>query len=334
MLYLALLTILLVAATSGVFLYYVVHIPVQKLTEGTQEISSGNLDHLIPIQSNDEIGLLAESFNRMTRQVKKMQEQIVQVEKMASLGKLSLTVAHELNNPLTGILNYVSLAIKNLRSGKVSVEERESTLKDLEIIQAETARCGNIVKNLLLFSRKMDTGLTREHLHSVLDTSIDLVAHHLRLEQIEMVRNYSDGDDLILCDPDQLKQAFIALFINATESMDKAGSIEVTTELTHPAGGYRIFIRDTGCGIPDELLPQVFEPFFTTKSDGKGVGLGLSIVYGVIRRHGGTIQVKSKEGEGTTFIIELPRNGPSRLVAEGWNRGGEVMPGGSLEECS
>jgi two-component system NtrC family sensor kinase len=308
MLYLALLTILLVAATSGVFLYYVVHIPVQKLTEGTQEISSGNLDHLIPIQSNDEIGLLAESFNRMTRQVKKMQEQIVQVEKMASLGKLSLTVAHELNNPLTGILNYVSLAIKNLRSGKVSVEERESTLKDLEIIQAETARCGNIVKNLLLFSRKMDTGLTREHLHSVLDTSIDLVAHHLRLEQIEMVRNYSDGDDLILCDPDQLKQAFIALFINATESMDKAGSIEVTTELTHPAGGYRILIQDTGCGIPDELLPQVFEPFFTTKSDGKGVGLGLSIVYGVIRRHGGTIQVKSKEGEGTIFIIELPRD--------------------------
>lgn len=357
MLYLALLTILLVAATSGVFLYYVVHIPVHKLTEGTREVSSGNLDHLIPIHSSDEIGLLAQSFNRMTKdlkrardeitewsntleakveekaeELKKMQDQVVQVEKMASLGKLSLTVAHELNNPLTGILNYASLAIKELRKGRFAAEERESTLKDLEIVQTETARCGNIVKNLLLFSRKLDTGLTRERLHSIIETSLELVAHHFRLQQIEVVRRYVDGDDTILCDPDQFKQAFIALFINATESMDKGGTIEVSTERTEPGDGYRVCVRDTGCGIPKELLPQVFEPFFTTKTESKGVGLGLSVAYGAIRRHGGTIQVQSEVGEGTTFIIEIPRDGPSNKETEEWGEGEEVRPKGSLED--
>lgn len=356
MFHLALLMILLVAATSGVFLYFVVHIPVRKLTEGTREVSGGNLDYLIPIQSGDEIGLLAQSFNQMTKdlkrahgeitewsntleikvkekteELKKMQDQIVQVEKMASLGKLSLTVAHELNNPLTGILNYASLALKNLKKDEFALKERDSTLKDLEIIQNETARCGNIVKNLLLFSRKLDTGLTEEKLRSIVETSIELVAHHLRLRQIEMVRNYLSGDDTIFCDPDQLKQAFIALLINATESMDKGGVIEVSTE--HVEGdGYRIRIRDTGCGIPGELLPRVFEPFFTTKINDKGVGLGLSIVYGVINRHGGTIRVESEVGKGTTFIVEIPRVGQSHMDVESWMARPEGLPKNPLKE--
>jgi two-component system NtrC family sensor kinase len=357
MLYLALVTILLVAATSGVFLYYVVHIPVKKLTEGTREVSNGNLDYLIPIRSGDEIGLLAQSFNRMTKDLKrardeitewsntleakvkekteeleKMQDQVVQVEKMASLGKLSLTVAHELNNPLTGILNYASLAIKHLRKGRFAAEERESTLKDLEIIRDETSRCGKIVKNLLLFSRKWDTEFTRESLHPILDSSIELVAHHFRLQQIEVVRRYVDGDDTILCDPDQLKQAFIALFINATESMDKGGTIEVSTERTEPEDGYRVWVRDTGCGIPEEVLPRVFEPFFTTKTEAKGVGLGLSISYGVIRRHGGTIQVESEVGEGTTFMIQIQGDGPLQKETEKWAEGERVRPKFSLED--
>jgi two-component system NtrC family sensor kinase len=339
---LSVVTILLVAATSGVFLYYVVHIPVQKLTEGTREIANGHLDHVILIRSSDEIGLLAKSFNRMTKdlkrahdeitdwsntletkvkekteEIKKMQDQIVQVEKMASLGKLSLTVAHELNNPLSGILNYASLALKNLKKKTFTEEEKESTAKDLEIIQTETARCGNIVKNLLLFSRRLDTDHTKEQLHPIIENSIDLVAHHLRLQQVEVVRRFTVEDDTILCDPDQLKQAFIALLINATESMEKGGTIEVTTKRMLPEDGYQVRFRDTGSGIPEELLPRVFEPFFTTKIDGKGVGLGLSIVYGVIKRHGGTIQVESQEGEGTTFIIKLPRDGPSVHAAEG-----------------
>jgi two-component system NtrC family sensor kinase len=310
-----------------------VHIPVQKLTEGTREVSSGHLDHLIPIHSSDEIGILAQSFNQMTEKIKKMQDQIVQVEKMASLGKLSLTVAHELNNPLSGILNYASLALKNLKKEGLSAEEKRSTMRDLEIIQTETARCGNIVKNLLLFSRKLDTGQTKEQLHPIIENSIELVAHHFELKQIGIARCYLDGDDTIFCVPDQLKQAFIALFINAAESMEKGGTIEVSTQRIQPENGYRICIRDTGCGIPEELLPKVFEPFFTTKIDGKGVGLGLSIVYGVIKRHGGTIQVESHEGKGTTFTIEIPRNGPPyNRKKEGLSDSPEEMLTGPLEE--
>ena len=354
---LALLTILLIAATSGVFLYYVVHIPVRKLSEGMEEVSTGNLDHLIPIRSGDEIGQLARSFNSMTHdlkrarheitewsntlevkvrekteELKKIQDQIVQVEKMASLGKLSLTVAHEINNPLTGILNYVSLAIKNLKSDAFDVDSLKSTMDDLQMVQAETARCGKIVKNLLLFSRKMDTGLTEEHLHLILDTSIDLVSHHMKLQQVEAERDYFEGEDTIMCDPDQLKQAFIALFINATESMDRGGTLKVVTERAAPGADYRISVSDTGCGIEEELVPKVFEPFFTTKTNGKGVGLGLSIVYGVVKRHGGSIKVESQEGEGTTFILQIPKDGPSGKGTEGWSESTERSSASPLEE--
>lgn len=326
----AALAALILIFTSLLFLYSTVLRPVRRLTVATEKISSGILDHTIPIDSKDEIGLLANAFNRMTdslrkaseenlrwsqeletrvqdktEELKRIHEQILQIEKMASLGKLSATVAHELNNPLEGILTYAKLMAKRLRKLPAVPAPLGPMLEELDLVVQETQRCGSIVKNLLLFSRKQVADLAAVPVDRVIDKVAQLVGHHLKISNVQFSTEYRTEDRLLLCDENQIEQAFVALFVNAVEAMPDGGKL--TLEVSRCGnGGLRMVLHDTGIGIPAEDLPHIFEPFFTTKREGKGVGLGLSVVYGIVERHGGDIGVKSEPGKGTSFTITFP----------------------------
>jgi len=331
---LAAVVILLVTTVTGFFVYFLVHVPVRKLIRGTRAISSGDLDYVLDVKSTSEMGVLSDSFRRMTSdlrkareessrwsetleqkvqdktaQLKSMQAQMLQAEKMVSLGRLSATVAHELNNPLAGVLTYTRLVMKKLGKPGLTDEDRLSLLQTLETMSSETSRCGNIVKNMLLFSRQRETRFRPERLHDIMDGSIELVRHHLEINSVEVSRRFDAPDDALDCDANQLKQAFIAMFINAAEAMPKGGRLSLATEAANGGSMIRILVTDSGHGIPDDIRHLIFEPFFTTKKEGSGVGLGLSVVYGVVRQHGGNITVQSSKGEGTTFVIELPKEG-------------------------
>ncbi len=329
--------ILLAAVMTVLFLSYTVIRPVRKLIGGTQEISSGHLDYTIPIDTKDEIGRLATSFNEMTRslqraesqnrqwaqtleqrvrektdELKKIHEQIVQIEKMASLGKLSATVAHELNNPLEGVLTYAKLIARRLRGKGEAAAEWKETLEDLELIIRETERCGTIVKNLLLFSRKQVAEFGLVPVRQIVDKAERLMRHHFDISNVQFQASYAPGETMLLCDENQLQQALVALFVNAVEAMPDGGMLRIEVGRNEQAGRVVIQVHDTGIGIPEADIPHVFEPFFSTKRNGQGVGLGLSVVYGIIDRHGGKITVQSELGKGTTFLLDFPQSAENK----------------------
>ncbi|MGB2698722.1 MAG: ATP-binding protein, partial [Candidatus Zixiibacteriota bacterium] len=305
--------VLSVLSVTGFLIYTLIRAPVRELTKGTRAIAEGNLDYTIPLQQKDEIGGLANSFNTMTSELKKAREELeriqahlIHMEKMASLGKLSASVAHELNNPLSGILTYAKLLQKKLNSGNLTNERLESIQGDLSIVGDETMRCGNIVKNLLLFSKKEIGEFVAVDLHQILDRCTQLVEHHLKLNNIELVKIYERGKAEVICDKDQIQQCFLAILDNAVEAMPEGGTLTIKTTSNSDEKNIRIQIQDTGSGISPADLPHIFEPFYTTKKEGKGVGLGLSVCYGIIERHDGKINVNSIMGEGSTFTVELP----------------------------
>lgn len=328
-------SILLVLILSGfvtLYIWRIVHVPVGKLAAGTDEIVRGNLDHRIDIQSTNEIGSLASSFNQMTQELRRArkeltnwnltlekkvaekteelrlaQDHMIQMEKMVSLGTLAATVAHEINNPLEGILTYAKLIRKKMELGMLSSESSAEIISELSMIADETARCGNIVKNLLLFSREKIGEFKENDLRSLVDRSLKLIDHHLKMHAIRVVSNFEDRPLQIVCDAHQIEEALLALEINAVEAMPAGGTLTIDVREMPGRGAARIEVSDTGTGIPDYAMPHIFEPFYTTKRDGKGTGLGLSIVYGIIERHGGSISVDSKINTGTTFTITLPR---------------------------
>jgi len=298
---------------TGILVWTLIRSPVYKLTAGIRAIAQGNLDYTIPFQRKDEIGELATSFNTMTRELKKAREDLdriqahlIQIEKMVSLGKLCATVAHELNNPLGGILTYTRLTQRKLSSPNLTSQQLASIQQDLSIVADETSRCGNIVKNLLLFSKRQIGELTVVDLHQILDRCTQLVEHHLKLNNIELVKAYHAEKPEVICDRDQIQQAFLAILDNAVEAMPNGGSLSIITHTNRIKRKVRMQIQDTGPGISTADLPHVFEPFYTTKKEGSGVGLGLSVCYGIIERHNGKIDVHTAMGRGSTFIIELP----------------------------
>ncbi len=338
------IAILALIITSLLFLYRTVHKPVHRLIEGTKEISSGNLNHMIQIRSSDELGLLAQSFNSMTAslrsvmeenerwseelekrvqektdELKRIHEQILQIEKMASLGKLSATVAHELNNPLEGILTYAKLISRQLKKNSVIGDAAKEALEELELIIRETERCGNIVKNLLLFSKKQAGEFTLVLLKEIINKSVQLVQHHFHISNIHFQEIYEDEEIMILCDANQIEQALIALFVNSAEAMPEGGTMTIEVFRDGATGQSFIKLTDTGCGIPAEDLPHIFEPFYSTKKEGKGVGLGLSVVYGIIERHGGKITVASTIGKGTEFSIMFPSSSQGKQNKNTWS---------------
>jgi two-component system NtrC family sensor kinase len=233
------------------------------------------------------------------------QNELIHIERIASLGKLSLSVAHEINNPLSGILVYTKLVHKQVSNQDIDPAKKENILKHLKLIENETKRCGDIVKGLLDFSKKDQNDFEAKHLHEIIRKTYDLMTHPMKIANINFLTDFSAESDLIFCSPNQIKQACIAILVNASEAVTENGEIVIRTKNPDQAT-IVLEITDNGLGISQEDIPHIFEPFFSTKQSASGIGLGLAIVHGIVKSHKGKIEVRSEQGKGTTISITLP----------------------------
>lgn len=323
---LTILLIILLGASLTFFTLYLVNRPVNELLRHTSRLAQGHLDCELVPTSNDELGELMKAFQLMTSnlrqarndleewgrtleqkveertdQLQRIQKQLVHSEKLASLGELVAGIAHEINNPLSGILIYSELLSNDNRLNP-------ELHKDMEIISSETQRCAGIVKGLLEFARDYNPLMNRLDINQVLQDSLRLVQCQSAFQNVVIRRQFDTELPVIMADQNQLKQVFINIFINAGQAMQDLRQGElfiVTRRAMSGRDGVVVEITDSGCGVPDEQLGRLFDPFFSTKGAG-GTGLGLSVSYGIIQAHGGTIAVESTLGIGTTFIIWLP----------------------------
>jgi len=233
------------------------------------------------------------------------QNELINIERIASLGKLSLSVAHEINNPLSGILIYTKLIYKQLGNQDFDPAKKETMLKHLKLIENETKRCGDIVKGLLDFSRKDQNGFEPRHLHEILHETFELMTHPMKVSNISFLADFNAKADLISCSPNQIKQICIAILVNASEAVGENGEVLIRT-VNPDEDHVRIEIIDNGVGISEDDIPHIFEPFFSTKEKESGIGLGLAIVHGIVQSHKGKTDVKSIPGKETTISITLP----------------------------
>ena len=233
------------------------------------------------------------------------QNELINIERIASLGKLSLSVAHEINNPLSGILIYTKLVHKQLVTQDLEPIKKESILKHLKMIENETKRCGDIVKGLLDFSRKDQNFFEDKHLHDVLQETSELMNHSMKIAKLIFITDFSAKNDIVYCNSNQIKQVCIAVLVNASEAVTDNGEIIFKTYNSDDKHITIDFI-DNGSGIADDDVTHIFEPFFSTKQNARGTGLGLAIVHGIVQSHEGKISVKSEIGKGTTISITLP----------------------------
>jgi two-component system, NtrC family, sensor kinase len=242
---------------------------------------------------------------KKTEELGQAQNELINIERIASLGRLSLSVAHEINNPLSGILVYAKLIYKQLENQDIEPTRKQIMLKNLKLIENETKRCGDIVKGLLDFSKKDQNDFEPKHLHDILLETRDLMGHPMKIANISFLTEFSATEDMIFCSPNQIKQACIAILVNASEAITENGEIVFRSE--NPDGhSIRVEITDNGSGISEDDIPHIFEPFFSTKENTSGIGLGLAIVHGIIQSHKGRIEVKSERGSGTTISFTLP----------------------------
>ncbi len=331
---------LIIAVVSWLFVWQEVGQPIQALKKGTEYLSEGELGYQIEVQSQDEVGNLARSFNNMSYQLQLANEEIVtwaktledrveektkelnrahdhvlHVEKMASLGKMAAVVAHEVNNPLFGILTYAKLLRKWVASGQAEHEKREEAMQSLDLIASESQRCGALIKNLLSLSRTSPMNVQLTDLRGVIDRCLLLVRPQLEQSGIELQLNVAKDLPPVSCDPSQIEQVLIALIMNAIDAMPRGGNLWIESRLTDAATEVLLQVRDDGSGIAADVLPHIFEPFLTTKENGHGVGLGLAIARGIVERHNGSIEVESALGRGTTFTITLPVQAPDAALA-------------------
>ncbi len=331
---------LIVAMLSWLFVWRVVGQPIKALKNGTEHLSQGNLGYQIDVRSHDEVGDLAHSFNSMSLQLRAANEEIVtwaktledrvvqktkelrsahehllHVEKMASMGTMAAVVAHEVNNPLSGILTYAKLLRKWVGSGQAEHEKRDEAMQCLDLIAAESRRCGELVKNLLSLSRIAPMNVQSTDLHAVIDRCLLLVRHQLELVGIELQLKLAEHLPRVSCDPAQIEQVLLALIMNAIDAMPRGGNLWIETRLSNDETEIEIRVRDDGAGIAPDVLPQIFEPFMTTKENGRGVGLGLAISRGIVERHNGRIEVESEPGRGTAFTITLPNQATEASLA-------------------
>ncbi len=306
--------------------------PLNAIVSASEAVAAGNQDMRLEIRPGllDDMRTVSQAFNNMLDSLKRANEELlnwseqleykiqkksdelskihnelIHVEKMASLGKLSSSVAHEINNPLTGVLTFTKLVHKQLAKQDMNPESRESMLKYLTIIENETKRCGNIVKGLLSFSRKEQQNFEPAPLHEILDYVFQLMEYQMKTINIKLIKDFKATSDTVLCNANHLKQACVAVLVNAGEAISGTGKIVIETE-NPDAGHIRFSISDTGSGIADEDMKHIFEPFFTSKNKPQSVGLGLAVVHGIVQNHQGKIDVVTTIDKGTTFSIVLP----------------------------
>lgn len=324
--------VVMISFFAGLFIIILVNKPLGKIREGIEEVGNGNLDYKIGIDSNNELGQVARRFNEMsskldeaykeiknwsetlndkvgekTEELKNIYNQVNQIEKLASLGKLSATVAHELNNPLAGILTYSKLITKKLQALQKDTEHKQ-LIEFLELISHESARCGKIVKDLLIFSRSERDEFAKEDLLSIIDNSVTVLKHHLDMHGIKLVKDYAETPIELYCNAYKIQQALMSLLMNSIEAMPNGGKI--TINLTMDKNNFILRIMDEGTGISNKDLPHIFEPFYSTKEAANGTGLGLAVTYGIITNHKGKIEVENTSNQGTTFKVVLPKNEP------------------------
>ena len=274
------------------------------------EISAGYVEFLTAV--GNQIGVAVDNANlyehikKTYEELKEAQEQVIRSEKLASLGKLAATIAHEINNPLSAVLTYIRLMMKLIARDRFSVERIGDISRYLSTMELETARCGEIVKNLLAFSRQSKTAIETHSIKEIIERSLALITHELELEEIKIVKEFEPNLPNVQCDSKQIQQVLLNLIDNASEAMAKGGILTIAVKRSERDGFLDVVISDTGCGISKENLKNIFEPFFTTKQEGKGVRLGLSIAYGIIARHNGSIEVKSELKKGSSFKVVLP----------------------------
>ncbi len=334
----------LAIATIGFFMiiaitYYEIHQitkPVAQMVEATRNIAAGRFDQEVEVAPGDqgEIALLAESFNMMLKSLRTMkadleewgrtleqkvrertdelvamQARVSQSERLASLGMLAAGVAHEINNPLGGILALTSLTLEDMKPDDPNRE-------NLEEVVHQTQRCRDIVKGLLEFSRQSRMGADLVDINKVLDDTLALITRQAAFFNVSIVKAYDPELPAVMANKSELQQVFMNILVNAAQAIENHGTITIKTRTSADREAVEIQISDTGHGIPPEHIGRIFDPFFSTKPSGQGTGLGLSIAYGIITSHRGTINVDSEVGKGTTFTIRLPIATGSAQVSE------------------
>jgi len=306
--------------------------PLNSILTASEAVSAGQIKTRLDISPGllDDMKMVSIAFNNMldhidratnelenwskqleykvqkkSEELSEAQNELITVERIASLGKLSASVAHEINNPLSGILIYTKLVYKQLENKEITREKRENMLRQLKLIETETKRCGDIVKGLLDFSRKDQDDFEEKHLNEILQGTYELMRHHIRIANITFLTDLSARHDIIYCSPNQIKQACIAILVNASEAVTENGEIVIRTK-NSDMNTIRLEISDNGSGIAPEDIPHIFEPFFSTKREARGIGLGLAIVHGIVQNHNGKVEVDSVVGRGTTISLVFP----------------------------
>jgi two-component system, NtrC family, sensor kinase len=335
------LAMVAIAALSWLFIRHMVDRPLKKLEAGTERLSKGDLGYQIELSSQDQIGDLASSFNSMsvqlrganeelvswtrtledrveqkTRELRRAYDEVLHVETMSSLGKMAAVVAHEINNPLSGILTYSKLLKKWVDNDEVGHEKKDEARQCLDLITSESRRCGDLVKSLLSFSRQAPMNVQPTDINKVVEQCVLLLRHNLDHAAIQL--NLALGESLpqLQCDRSQIEQVLLALIVNAMDAMPRGGSLWLETRLSEDGQQVAITVRDDGGGVAPDLLPKIFEPFVTTKEHGHGTGLGLAVSRSIIERHSGKISLQSELGKGTTVTITLPAPARSTPAAE------------------
>jgi signal transduction histidine kinase len=275
--------------------------PLTKIGRATRQVSEGNYVRIDGIHSHDETGKLAEAFNHMVRQIEKHQDELVQAGKLASLGTLTSGVAHELNNPL----NNISMIAQTYQQLYDSLDDKER-IDFMAQIDAQCERAREIVDNLLNFSRVRPKTHASADIGTVIRESLKLVENQFAVSGVECKLSMPAESLTVHINANRIKQVLINLFTNAVKAMPKGGWLLVDVALSDDSRYVNITVTDTGVGIPPDVLPYIFDPFFTTSEVGRGTGLGLSVSYGIIKRHGGTITVKSELDKGSAFTVALP----------------------------
>ena len=342
----AILTTTITVLVIGIFVFFfvrtTVHKPIAQLIAGTRALSAMQLDHPVEIKADGEIGELAHSFNSMrvqlmktvnelneltqsletkvqqrTEQLKVMNQKLFQSDRLASLGQLAASVAHEINNPIAGVLNLSMLIERIIKEDGIPTERIEEVRRYLTQISSETTRVGRIVGDLLAFSRRPSPQRMPADLNAIIRRTVSIIEHKLNLASVELELQLDENLPKIKCDNSQIQQVIINLVLNASEATHnrKLGKVTVRTAACRNNESILLEVKDNGDGIPKEYLAKIYDPFFTTKGEGKGVGLGLAVVYGIVESHGGDIEVETKVGEGTTFSVDLPISGEAKVVS-------------------